>query len=173
MSARIDPDATETIEIPCPCEGTPHEIDIVTVRSEYGYGDLTDIQRASLRFIPSHNQDGSATVVTVTDPEQEHYALLGIAVKAWTFLEDDGTPMTLDVATIRTLRDDIGNKIAARVNALYLDALKRQALPNPSGGPSPHSSPESSPAGPNRATRRATRRSRPRSSSAPAGPTTT
>jgi hypothetical protein len=172
MSARIDPDATETIEIPCPCEGTPHEMDTVTVRSEYGYGDLTDIQRKCLMFIPAHNKDGSAAIVTVTDPEREHFALLEIAVKAWTFLEDDGTPTLLDEKSIRTLRDDIGNTIGARVNALYLDALKRQALPNPSGEPSPPSSPESSPAGPNRETRRAAKRSKPRSNSAPAGQTT-
>ena len=171
MSARIDPEATDTIEFPCPCEGSPHEVDTVTVRSEYGYGDLTEIQRKSLRFVPI-DKDGETQVVTISDPEAEHFALLEIGVKAWTFLEDDGSPMELSLPNIRTLRDDIGNTIADRINALYLAAKERQQLPNPSSGRSPASSSETSSASTNRAQRRAAKRSSPRSSSSPAGQTT-
>lgn len=163
MSAKINLDATDQVEIPCPCEGQPHEVDTVTLRSEYGYGDLTEIQRKSIRFVPIE-QNGQTQVVTVSDPEAEHYALLGLGVKAWSFLEDDGSAMEVNEANIRALRDDIGNTIATRINALYLAAKERAQLPNPSGGPSPHSSPEKSPASTNRATRRAAKRSKPKSS---------
>lgn len=161
MSAKIDRAATDTITFDCMCEGTPHDEDTVTLRSEYGYGDLTDIQSKSIRIIPQGDK-----MVALTDPESEHYALLQVAIVSWTFLEDDGEPMEVNLDNIRALREEVGNAIGARANALYLAAKKRSAVPNGSSGPSLPSSPARSPASMNRAQRRASKRSTPKSSTA-------
>ena len=168
MSAFIDRAATDRLSLPCVCEGAPHGEDEIVIRSEYGYGDLTDIQSRSIRLIPNADASG---VVAVTDPESEHYALLQTAIVSWTFVADDGSPIEVTLDNIRALREDIGNLVAVRANALYLAAKKRATLPNPSSGPSAPSSPAKVPASPNRSQRRAAKRSTPRSSSALAGPT--
>lgn len=169
MSAKVNTSATEDIEFECPCEGAPHEKDTVTVKSQYGYGDLTDIQAKCLRFIPVKQDDGTTQIQAISDPAAEHYALLEVAIQGWTFLEDDGSPIPVSADNIRALRDEIGNAIGARVNALYLESKRRQLVPNPSSGRSRPSSPGTPANSLNREQRRALKHSTRRSSSAPAG----
>lgn len=164
MPAKIDRDATATIDFPCPCDGSPHEVDSVTIRSQYGYGDLLDVQASAMRYVPVKQDDGTVTLQSIHDSTLEHYALLEMAVQSWTFL--DGTePLPVTPAAIRALRPDIGEAIATEVNGHYLASIKGQTLPNPSSGQSQPSSLASLTASPNRAQRRAAKRSTSKSSS--------
>jgi hypothetical protein len=164
----IEPESTEDVQTRCLCppneDGTPrHESDTVAVRDQYGYGDLLDIQKASLRFIPGVDKDGNATMRTVSDPVEEHLALLNIGIKRWTYELANGNPRPVAPITVRTLPEDVGDVIAKRINALY--EASKPPVPNVSGAPSPASSPESSSARPNRATRRSQKRSTTKSGS--------
>lgn len=126
----IDPDATENLAVT--------DTDTVTIRTEFGQGDINQITRA---MVP---QPGSF------DASAARWKLIEIGVKAWSF----DRPLTRE--NLELLHPEIADKIANRLDELY-DA-SRSTLPNPSGGPSRPSSPATVTAGPNRATRRATRR---------------
>ncbi len=160
--SQIDPESTSTFDVPCVCPkeggGLWHEKDTVTVRDQYGYGDLIDIQTKSIRFVPVEIK-GETQIVSVADPGREHFALMDVAVKEWTFCDKAGEPVLVEMESFRRLPEDTGNLIAVKVNAIYEAFKKGQTLPNPSSGRSQPSPRGSSTASPNRATRRAAKRS--------------
>lgn len=156
MPAKVDREATATITLPCPCDGSPHETDTITIRSQYGYGDLMDVQANAVRYVPVKQDDGTVTIQPLNDATLEHYALLEMAVKDWTFLDGE-EPMPVTPQNLKALRPDIGEAIATEVNGHYLESIKGQTVPNPSSGRLAPSSPANSTALPNRAQRRARR----------------
>lgn len=159
---QINPESTTEIEVPCVClldsGGLAHDTDSVTVRDQFGYGDLIDIQTKGMRWVQVET-DAGPQVQPVLHPGGEHFALLEISVKAWTLVQPDGSPLPITSQSIRLLPEDTGSLIAVRVSELYESSKKGRTLPNPSGGRSQPSSPESSAASPNRAQRRAAKRS--------------
>lgn len=145
MSAFIDPDATRVVDLPeCYCPGSPHDHDSVTVRAQYGYGDV-------LTLASVHTAAGRI------DPMAERAKLLEVGITSWTFTDSDGQPVPVGLPMILLLRDDIVQPIAAAIDDAYQQSTP--PVPNPSSGQSRPSSAASLTALPNRATRRAARRS--------------
>lgn len=172
MSAFIEPDKTQVIPLQahhggcerkrkknplpdctcppvCYCPGTPHHQDTVTIRTEYGWGDLLELSRVH-------------TIAGFIDPMGERARLLELGIAAWTFVGSDGEPVPLGLPMILLLKQSIVEPIAEAIDEAY--RASDVPLPNPSSGRSQPSSPESSTASPNRATRRAVRRSTSKSS---------
>lgn len=145
MSAFIDPDATRVVELPeCYCPNTPHDHDTVTIRAQYGYGDV-------LTLASVHTAAGRI------DPMAERAKLLELGIREWTFTDSSGDPVPIGLPMILLLREDIVAPIAAAIDDAYQQSTP--PVPNPSSGRSQPSSAGSSTALPNRATRRAARRS--------------
>lgn len=156
MPAFIELATTEDVELDgCYCPGQPHPRDTITIRTEYGYGDVLELAR-----VHTHGR---------IDPMGERAKLLELAIVRWSFVDDGGAPVPVDMPHILRLRQGLVEPIVLRVDEHY--ERSRSAVPNGSGGPSAPSSPARVPASLNRAQRRAAKRSTPRSSSAPAGPT--
>lgn len=145
MPAFIDPDAREVVELSeCFCPGTPHEKDTVTVKAQYGYGDLIELAKVH-------------AVAGRIDPMAERAKLLEIAITDWSFVDKDGEPIPVGLPMILLLNQSIVGIVAQRVDQLYQESAP--PLPNPSSGRSQPSSQASSTASPNRALRRAAARS--------------
>lgn len=145
MSAFINPEATQVVDLPtCYCPGSPHDHDSVTIRSQYGYGDVLELAKVH-------------TAAGYIDPMAERARLLDLGIKSWTFVDDKGEPVPLGLPMILLLRSEIVEPIAVAIDAAY--SASDVPLPNPSSGRSQPSSPASSTASPNRATRRAAARS--------------
>jgi hypothetical protein len=140
MSAFIDPEATEVVDLPvCYCPGAPHDHDTVTIRTQYGYGDLLELT--------SVHMNGRL------DPMAERAKLLEIGIRAWTFI-DDGGPVEVTPANIRRLSQVVVEPIVTAIDL----ADASGSVPNGSSGRSQPSSPASSTASTNRATRRRAKR---------------
>lgn len=145
MSAFIDPAATAVVDLSaCYCPATPHDHDSVTIRTEFGYGDV-------LTLASVHTAAGRL------DPMAERAKLLELAIRDWSFVDADGEPVPVGLPMILLLREDIVAPVAQAIDEAYQKAT--EPVPNASSGRSQPSSPESSTASPNRATRRAARRS--------------
>lgn len=145
MPAFVDPEATRVVDLPaCFCPGTPHERDTVTIRSEYGYGDVLELARV-------HTATGRI------DPLAERAKLLELGIVAWSFLDAKGEPIPVSLPMILLLQPSIVEPIAEAVDTAYTESTP--PLPNPSSGRSQPSSRASSTASPNRAQRRAARHS--------------
>jgi hypothetical protein len=156
MSAFVNESADEVITLdreycdPKP-DGTPyHEVDTVSVRTQYGYGDMLAI-----------NKMGSGNPSLFWDAELGTLTLLARAITAWTFVDSDGQPIPIGMPMIRLLDPAVADRVAEVADRHYTAATSQ--LPNPSGAPSQPSSPERSSASANRAARRTARRSTPRS----------
>ena len=147
MSAFIDPEATETVDLPaCWCPNQPHDHDTVTIRSEYGYGDLLELTRVHM--------------AGKLDPMAERAKLLELGIKAWSFVDEDG-PVEVTAANIARLHQPVVEPIVVAIDLAYNSSAP--SLPNASSGRSRPSSPASSTASTNRATRRLAKRSTTRS----------
>lgn len=156
MSAFIDLEATEDFALSaCHCPDQPHDHDTVTIRTQYGYGDLLELSKVH--------------TFGKVDPMGERAKLLQLAIVGWSFTDAAGEPVPVDLPHILMLRQDVVEPIVVRVDEHYESS--RAPVPNGSSGPSAPSSQAKVPASPNRAQRRAAKRSTPKSSSAPAGPT--
>ena len=134
MAIQIDPESSVPVEVPCICakeDGTFHHVsDTIQVRDQYGYGDLIDIQTKAIKYV-SVEVKGEEKIVSVMDPGREHFALLEVAVKSWTFVNPDGSPIPVGTPWFRKLPEEVGNLIALRASELYEASKKGQALPNP------------------------------------------
>ena len=158
MTAFADPAATAVVDLDtCHCPNQPHDHDTVTIRTQFGYGDIMDLGRV-------HTNAGRI------DPLAERAKLLELAITEWSFVGEEGEPVPLGLPMILLLKPSIVEPIATAIDDAWQAA--NVPLPNGSSGRSRGSSPVTLPASTNRAQRRATKRSTPRSSSAPAGPTT-
>jgi len=142
MSAFVNPDATTDVARErCYCSGSPHEHDTVTIRTQYGYGDLLELGRV--------HANGRI------DPMLERAKLLELGIKSWSFVDDKGQPIPVGLPMILLLQQDVVQPIAVAIDEAY--QASDPPVPNPSSGRSAPSSPASSTASPNRATRRAKR----------------
>jgi len=155
MSAFIEPTAIEVFDLDaCYCPDQPHAHDTVTIRTQYGYGDLLELSRVH--------------TFGKVDPMGERLKLLELSIVGWSFTDADHQPVPVSRDTILLMRQNVIEPIVLRVDQHY--ETSRSPVPNASSGPSAPSSPAKVPASLNRAQRRAVKRSTPRSSSAPAGP---
>lgn len=156
MGAFVDESADEVITLdreycqPKPDGSAYHEFDTVSVRTEWGYGDMLAI-----------NKMGSGNPSLLWDAELGTLTLLARAITAWSFVDKEGKPVPIGMPMIRLLDPAIADQIAAVADRHYTEATSQ--LPNPSGAPSQPSSPESLSALANRAARRTAKRSIPRS----------
>lgn len=156
MSAFVDSEATEDIDLPwCVCPNKPHDHDTVTIRTQFGYGDVMQLAKV-------HTSAGKV------DPMAERAKLLELGIRGWSFVGEDGAPVPVGLPMILLLRPSIIEPIAEAID----DAWQKsdEPLPNASSGRSRLSSLASSTALPSRAIRRAAKRSTSKSSSSPAGP---
>lgn len=156
MGAFVDESADEVIMLDREyCEPKPdgthyHEFDTVSVRTEYGYGDMLAI-----------NKMGSGNPSLLWDAELGTLTLLARAITAWSFVDKEGKPVPIGMPMIRLLAPGVADRLAEVADRHYTAATGQ--LPNPSGAPSLPSSPERSSALANRAARRTAKRSTPRS----------
>ena len=132
VAIQINPDSTVPVEVPCICtreDGTfHHDTDTVQVRDQYGYGDLIDIQTKAIKYV-SVEVKGEDKIISVMDPGKEHFALLEVAVKGWTFVNPDGSPLPVGTPWFRRLPEDVGNLIALKASELY--EASKATVPNP------------------------------------------
>jgi hypothetical protein len=154
MTAFADPAATAVVDLDsCYCPNEPHDHDTVTIRTQFGYGDIITLGRV-------HTEAGRI------DPLAERAKLLELGIVEWSFVGEEGEPVPLGLPMILLLKPSIVEPIAEAIDDAWQAATV--ALPNGSSGPSLPSSPETVPASTNRAQRRASKRSAPKSSSASA-----
>jgi len=130
MSAFVNPEAEEVIDLDreyCPPkpDGTAyHDHDTVTVKTEYAYGDLLFITKL-----------GQATPGILWDNENATLGLLMRAIRGWSFVHDDGTPVDVGMATIRLLHTNVADKVAEVADRHY--TASTTTLPNASSAASP------------------------------------
>jgi hypothetical protein len=106
------------VPIPCPCPGTPHEVDHVYLREKLGLAAGIAIQR----MVIDANQNRPDTA-ELTGLLAEGYLLHG--VESWT-LESDGHPVPVSAASIRAwLLEDfvLAAPIADAADTLYMAAV--------------------------------------------------
>lgn len=157
MGAFVDESADEVITLdreycqPKPDGSAYHEVDTVSVRTEWGYGDMLAI-----------NKMGSGNPGLLWDAELGTLTLLARGITAWSFVDKDGKPVPIGMPMIRLLAPAVADRVAEVADRHYTAATAE--LPNPSGAPSQPSSPARLSALPNRAARRTAKRSTPRSS---------
>ncbi len=136
MSAFVNEQATVVVDLereycpPKPDGSRYHDHDTVTVRTEYGYGDVLQV-----------NKMGNANPGLYWDSEAATLTLWSRAITAWSFVDDKGEPVAVGIPMMKLLDDRIGDRVGDVINDHYGKA--RDELPNPSGDPSPPSSPES------------------------------
>jgi len=109
---------TLSVPIPCPCPGTPHEVDQINLRVKLGLAAGIAIQR----MVIDANQN-RPDAAELTGLLAEAYLLHG--VESWT-LESDGRPIPVSAAAIRTwLLADFGISapIADAADKLYMAAV--------------------------------------------------
>ena len=169
MSAFVNPEKYDPLDVPCPCPPFPngeprHDHDTVMLRTRLHYGDLQAVSRAG-------------SILGIWDKESATLKLMEIGIGSWTFTDDEGKSVEPSPAMIRLLEPSLAQIIEAELDKRYGEAQERLQVPNESSGRSAQSSPATTPASPNRATRRAagqsTKPSTRRSSSVPAGETST
>jgi hypothetical protein len=104
------------VQITCPCPGSPHAQDTVTLRDRLTFAGGVAVQqriRDSLRDRPSEADTIGALM--------EGYVLHGIA--AWTIVNEAGKPLTVTPGTIGSVFLDAFNqntmKIAEKADELY------------------------------------------------------
>jgi hypothetical protein len=159
MSAFANPESTQVVDLDtCYCPNNNHDHDTVTIRTDFGYGDIMTLGRV-------HTDAGRI------DPMAERAKLLELAIVSWSFVGDEGEPVPLGLPMILLLKPSIVEPLAEAIDDAWQAATV--PVPNGSSGRSRPSSLATLPASTNRAGRRAAKRSTPRSSSSPAGPTTT
>jgi hypothetical protein len=142
MSAFIDPEATEVVDLPvCYCPGAPHDHDTVTIRTQYGYGDLLELTRVHM--------NGRL------DPMAERAKLLELGIKGWSFTDEEG-PVEVNPRNILRLSQAVVEPIVTAIDLAYNSSTP--PVPNASSGRSQPSSPARSTASTNRATRRRAKR---------------
>jgi len=157
MTAFANPAATAVVDLDtCYCPNEPHDHDTVTIRTQFGYGDIMDLSRV-------HTNAGRI------DPMAERAKLLELAITEWSFVGEEGESVPLGLPMILLLKPSIVEPIAEAIDAAWSAATV--PVPNGRSGQSRGSSPVTLLASTNRAQRRAKKPSRPSSSSASAGPT--
>jgi hypothetical protein len=125
MGAFVDEEAVVEIDLEreyCPPkpDGTAyHEHDTVTVRTEYGYGDVLRVNNA-----------GNANPAMIWDSETATLALWSRAIKAWSFVDAEGKPVPVGIPMMRLLDDAIGDKVGDVINDHYRKV--KEDLPKPS-----------------------------------------
>jgi hypothetical protein len=152
MPAFVNPAATEDFDIGeelCPprADGTPHHTtDTVTLRTQFGHGDVVRLSRA---LLPS---------LDTVDPFGQRLLLLEIGTVAWTFLDEDAKPVPINADSLLLLRPDLADRLTERLDEHY--GKSRGTVPNDSGVLSPASSPATT-STPNRASRRRAKKTSP------------
>lgn len=116
------------VTIPCPCPGTPHEADTVTLRDTLGFVEATAIRRA----IAGTGVDGEPMVAEERlAVATEGYILYGVA--SWTLVDDEGEPVPVSrtaIAERLLAHDDAAYEVGEAADGLYarkvlLPLLKR------------------------------------------------
>lgn len=128
-----DPSATDTIEVACPCPGTPHEVDRITHRTELGSGEIESAGAFGW-------QRGLAAAGTAWyDSAAALSMLIRTAVVRWTFVDASGEPLPITVRAAELLPETLRDRLREATN----DAQAWEADgpdPNVSGAPSPSTS---------------------------------
>ena len=156
MSAFVNPEQFEPLDVPCPCPPHPngearHDHDTVMLRTRLHYGDLQAISRAG-------------SILGVWDNESATFKLMEVGIGSWTFTDDDGKPVEPSPEMIKRLDPGIARRLQVELEKRHAEAQEVMNLPNEFGGRSEASSPAIRPTPPNRATRRSKKPSTPRSS---------
>jgi hypothetical protein len=159
------------VQITCPCPGSPHAQDTVTLRDRLTFaGGLAVRQRIADAVRSRLGEDDIVATMT------EGYILHGIS--AWTLVGDDGKPLPLTLANIRRIFlddfSDLAMPLAEVANELYetqvIDPLVKAAS---SSSPDSPTSESTSPTSEDTPKPKATRSRRSSTSTTPTADTAT
>jgi hypothetical protein len=159
------------VQITCPCPGSPHAQDTVTLRDRLTFaGGLAVRQRIADAVRSRLGEDDIVATMT------EGYILHGIG--AWTLVGDDGKPLPLTLANIRVIFladfSDLAMPLAEVANELYeiqvVDPLVKAASNLSPGSPTSEST---SPTSEDKPKTKATRSRRSSTSTTPTADTAT
>lgn len=114
MGAFVTQARTREFPVPCPCTGTPHENDLITIVTEFSGREVARIQGA---MFEASSESGSieANVAAANLIEME------TGVKGWTFVDDNGTLIPFDPTMTNSLRSDIWKLVLGELDKV-LDA---------------------------------------------------
>ena len=107
--------------IPCPCPGTPHESDTVTLRDSLSPRDAMAISK---ELVVLYAEDPDSTAGDVLAVLTEGYVLRGI--EAWTLVGLDGKPLEVTKGAIRDVilsRLDVFSLVGDVADELYAEAV--------------------------------------------------
>jgi len=107
--------------IPCPCPGTPHESDTVTLRDALAPRDAMAISKD---LVVLYAEDPDSTAGDVLAVLTEGYVLRGI--EAWTLVGMDGKPLEVTKGAIRDVilsRLDVFSLVGEVADDLYAEAV--------------------------------------------------
>jgi hypothetical protein len=110
----------------CPCPGTPHEQDIITLRPHLDYRAAAAIKYAVALYQNEHPEMDVADIMALLS---ERYIRSG--VMAWTLVDETGKPVTVsDTAIVERLlvRTDIASEVGDACDELYAEAVMRPLL---------------------------------------------
>lgn len=99
MGAFIRDLVLDEVAVPCPCEGTPHEQDIVYIKHAINGMEHARIQGAM--FVVNEENEASADVA------QSNLLAVRIFVQDWTFVDEEGKRIPYDPSLCDYLRSDI------------------------------------------------------------------
>jgi hypothetical protein len=113
------------VTIPCPCPGTPHETDTVTLRESLDFRGATTARNAVMLL---QAQDDEASIAEILAVLTEQYVLLGVT--GWTLVAD-GKPLPVSRANLRDhllTHDEAATLVADAADELYAGAVMRPLL---------------------------------------------
>lgn len=127
---QIDESASEPLVLErCYCPNAPHDHDEVSIRTEFGWGDVKAVRKMGL-----------ANPGLSWDEELADLTMMARAVSSWTFVTSSGEPVPISLATLRLLPIEVGEAILEKAN----EHFEASRLPNASGARSQPSTPASS-----------------------------
>lgn len=104
-----------SVELECPCEGTPHDRDTVWLRAELSPDG--GLAASALMY------GGAPSVETMTGNLGRVWLVHGIT--RWTFVDDKGQPIPCNPFSISRLKWEIVRPVAEKADSLYAEAILR------------------------------------------------
>lgn len=117
---------TEEVDVPCICEGTPHQQDTVTIRKELSGAEIAQINGSMFKI----NSEG----IAYADASASDLAAMELAVVGWSFLDSTGTPIPFNRDWINRMKSSAWSLVSAVVDAKVAEAKRPLAPQKPPTG---------------------------------------
>jgi hypothetical protein len=108
------------VTIPCPCPGTPHDGDVVTLRDRLGFLEATAVRKGVMLA----GGDGPMATEDRLAKAVEGFVLLGVV--AWSLVDEEGKPVPVSKVAIaeRLLtHDEAAFEVGEAADDLYAAAV--------------------------------------------------